>query len=110
MPGLGKCGGSTTCCVNETVCCEYALSADKVQSVWTNETNFLINGTIVVENNGDIGTPAVILQVDGTTVITVEPDECKSVTVSNMNSIEIAGLGGIGTTTIRVSFSLNYRF
>nr|WP_275080541.1 S-Ena type endospore appendage [Priestia filamentosa] len=81
--------------------------------VWTDTSTFAINGTIVVENNGTIGVSATAsLEVKGTAVtdFTGGPGEAQSITLNNIESIAIAGAGGTGTASVKVAFSLNYKF
>ncbi|MCF2132237.1 DUF3992 domain-containing protein [Strepomyces sp. STD 3.1] len=81
--------------------------------IWDDATNFVINGTIMVENNGieDVG-PTAALTVNGAAVggFVVAPGEARSITLDNLNSIGITGAGGTGTSSVKVSFSLNYQF
>lgn len=110
MAQLGKCNSGQLCCVNDAVCCTFDVVEGNAQLIWQDTTSFVINGTILLENIGAPGTATVTVIVDGLTVLTVAPGECKSVTVQDMNTISVAASGGTGTASVKVSFSLNYKF
>ncbi|MDO6448969.1 S-Ena type endospore appendage [Oceanobacillus profundus] len=115
MAKLGNCRAQT-CCVNDSVCCNVQLTTEgAAQLIYTDTTTFIINGTIVVENNGPTNGPSATLIVNGVaTAVVVAPGECESVTVNNINTISVQATPGTGTTGIispvTVSFSLNYKF
>lgn len=117
MAQLGGCGTGSSitnqnCCVNDGLCCTVTVQSDDPQTaIWTNSTNFTINGTVLVENNGQEGSPSVNVFVDGTTPGPIAPGECRALTVEDLNSIQIAPVaGGTGSTEVVVSWSLNYCF
>lgn len=104
--------------VNDSLCFTIDLgdTAGATLAIWEDTTTYVINGTILVENNGieDVG-PTAALAVNGTAVadFTVAPGEARSITVNNLNSLGIIGTGGtpVGTTgSVKVSFSLNYKY
>jgi len=115
---LGNCCETTstsTCCVNDSVCCTVDLkTGDGVggDGFYVNTSSFAINGTVMVENNGAPGTPAAGVFINGISpaAFTVEPGECKSRTFDVLNRIDITGVGGTGTSSVKVSYSLNYKF
>ncbi|KEP25314.1 DUF3992 domain-containing protein [Bacillus zhangzhouensis] len=114
MAILGGCNNEQTGFVNDAVCftVDLAAAADAVV-VWTDGTPFVINGTIMVENNGIVAVaPTVTLEVNGVAVpdFTVPPGESRSITLNDINSIGIVGTGGTSTGNIVVSFSLNYQY
>ena len=51
------------------------------------------------------------LTVNGTAVggFVVAPGECRSITMNDINSIAIVG-AGTGTSSVKISFSINYKF
>lgn len=55
MAQLGGCKGQVA--VNDAVCVTISLDAADTGAIdiWTNETSYRINGTILVENNGAEG-------------------------------------------------------
>ncbi|AOM14271.1 hypothetical protein BTI247_59400 (plasmid) [Bacillus thuringiensis Bt18247] len=82
--------------------------------MWNNNTNRVINGTIVIQNDGLIGigaTATAILTINGTIMcgFVVEPGESQSITMNNINSIGIIGAGN-NPSNVKVSFSINYKF
>jgi Protein of unknown function (DUF3992) len=116
MAQLGGCSSDELGVVNDAVCVTIDLPVTTVGTpipVWTDTSTFAINGTIVVENNGTVGiSPTASLEVNGTDVtdFTVGPGEAQSITLNNIESIAIAGTGGTGTASVKVAFSLNYKF
>ncbi|WP_353855649.1 S-Ena type endospore appendage [Bacillus sp. Bos-x628] len=115
MAILGGCSNEQTGFVNDAVCftLELAATAPDAVVVWTDGTPFVINGTIMVENNGVVAVaPTVTLEVNGAAVpdFTVPPGESRSITLNDINSIGIVGTGGTSTGNIVVSFSLNYQY
>ena len=73
----------------------------------------MINGTILVENNGltNAWDAGIIINGVVAPVITAAPGESHSITVNNLTSIEVQGSGtGTVNTPVKVSFSLNYNF
>ncbi|MEK4827331.1 S-Ena type endospore appendage [Niallia sp. FSL W8-0951] len=115
MAILGGCSNEQTGFVNDAVCFTIDLgdTGAVATPVWEDGTSFVINGTIMVENNGIVGVgPTASLTVNGTAVagFTVAPGESRSVTLNGINSIGIVGAGGTGTANVTVSFSLNYQY
>lgn len=115
MAQIGNCSSDQFGIVNDAVCCTVELDGTAVagDTIWTNDTIFVMNGTIMVENNGIVGvSPSVTLSVNGTAVpdFTVAPGECRSITINGLTTITVTGTGGTGTTVAKVSFSLNYKF
>lgn len=114
MAILGGCSNEQTGFVNDAVCFTIDLAAaEDAVVVWTDGTPYVINGTIMVENNGIAAVaPTVSLEVNGTAVtgFTVPPGESRSITLNDINSIGIVGTGGTSTGNIVVSFSLNYQY
>lgn len=112
MAKLGCCEGSGS--VNDAVCSSISIvSEEDPISIWTNETSFMINGTILVENKGLTGAPTAELLINGSTTssLDVEPGESKAITLDNLMSIGVQGsTGGTGTSPVKVSYSLNYTF
>ncbi|MEW4320419.1 DUF3992 domain-containing protein [Bacillus thuringiensis] len=116
MAQLGNCC-EQQCCVNDAVCCDVLLAQGSTvtQTVWTNNTTAVINGTIMVENNGSATSPSANLVINGTPLTPpspILPGECRAITVDNLSSVGLSATGGtVGTTaTVKVSFSLNYKF
>lgn len=102
-----------TCCVNDAVCCTIDVSTNtNLTTIYTDSSSFVINGTIIVENEPVSGTLTIVVFVNDTTGpvdIVVGPEECKAKTFSDINSITI-GVAGIGTAKVKISYSLNYKF
>ncbi|MFJ5623043.1 DUF3992 domain-containing protein [Peribacillus loiseleuriae] len=114
MAQIGNCCSEQLVGVNDALCftVDLADTATDTIDLWNNNTTFVINGTIMVENNGINGvTTTATLMVNGTAVtgFTVGPGEAMSVTMNNINSIGLVG-AGTGTASVKVSFSLNYKF
>ncbi|MFA1712926.1 DUF3992 domain-containing protein [Peribacillus frigoritolerans] len=114
MMQYGNCCNGQLGIVSDAVCFTVNLSntAGVALELWNDATPFIINGTIVVENNGTIGSsPTAALSVNGTPVggFIVIAGQAKSITMNNINSIGLIG-SGTGTASVRVSFSLNYKF
>jgi hypothetical protein len=107
---IGKCSSEQLCCVNDAVCCTFDVVEGNGQTIWIDATNFVINGTILLENTGAPGTATATVLVNGLPVLTAAPGECESATVQDMNSITVTAAGGTGTASVKVSFSLNYKF
>lgn len=110
MAILGGCSNEQAGFVNDAVCftLDLAAAADAVVG-----TPYVINGTIMVENNGVVAVaPTMTLEVNGTAVsdFTVPPGESRSITLSDLTSIGIVATGGTATGNIVVSFSLNYQY
>ncbi len=97
---IGNCCTEQLCCVNDAVCCTIILddTGGTALPIWDDATTFVINGTIMVENNGTA--------VGG---FVVAPGECRSITMNDINSIAIVG-AGTGTSSVKISFSINYKF
>lgn len=113
MAKLGNCH-SDPCCVNDAVCSTVRIVNQSLVRVWTNESPFNINGTIVVENplqDGNTTQQTVRLIITGSsgTNVNVAPGQTVALTVSGLRLIEIQGQGN-GTTDVKVSFSINYKF
>ena len=114
MAQLGSCCSDQLGAVNDAVCVNIVLedTGGEALSIWDDATTFVINGTIMVENDGIIGaSPTAALSVNGVPVggFVVGPGEARSITINGINSIGIVG-AGIGTARVKVSFSLNYKF
>ncbi|WP_000112439.1 S-Ena type endospore appendage, partial [Bacillus thuringiensis] len=73
-----------------------------------NNTNMIINGTILVQNNRIIGIgTTTALTVNDTTVcgFVVRPGESRSITMNDINSIGIVGVGaGVNSSNVKISF------
>ena len=114
MAQLGSCCSDDLGVVNDSVCFNIALvdtDGDPL-AIWNDATSYIINGTIMVENNGIIGaSPTAELTVNGAPVggFVIGPGEARSITMDNINSIGIVG-AGIRNSKVKVSFSLNYKF
>lgn len=114
MAQLGSCCSDQLGVVNDAVCINIVLddTGGTPLPIWDDATSFIINGTIMVENNGIIGaSPTAALTVNGTAVggFVIGPGEARSITMNDLNSIGIVG-AGTGTARVKVSFSLNYKF
>ncbi|ELK48221.1 DUF3992 domain-containing protein [Halobacillus sp. ACCC02827] len=115
MALLGGCSDMSVSSVNDAVCFTITLedtTAGTPVEVWEDSTGFAINGTIMIENNGITETsPTASLLVNDTEVtgFTVAPGESRAITLDNLNSIGISG-AGTGSSAVKVSFSLNYKF
>ena len=114
MAQLGSCCSDQLGVVNDAVC--FTVDLDDTGGtplpIWDDATTFIINGTIMVENNGTIGaSPTAALTVNGLAVggFIVGPGEARSITMNDINSIGLTG-AGTGTASVKVSFSLNYKF
>ncbi|QSX24526.1 DUF3992 domain-containing protein [Priestia megaterium] len=114
MAQLGSCCNDQLGVVNDAVC--FTIDLDDTGGtplpIWDDATTFVINGTIMVENNGTPGVgPTAALTVNGTAIggFVVAPGEARSITMNDINSIAIVG-AGTGTAIVKVSFSLNYKF
>ncbi|MGE8080911.1 DUF3992 domain-containing protein [Peribacillus loiseleuriae] len=118
MAQIGNCCNDPLVGVNDALCftIDIADTTGTPLVLWNDATTFVINGTIMVENNGTIGvSPTAALTVNGTPIagFIVGPGEAKSVTLNDINSIGIIGAGGTpagSTASVKVSFSLNYKF
>ncbi len=118
MAQIGNCCNDQLVGVNDALCFTIVLDDTNGTAIdlWNDATTFVINGTIMVENNGTIGVaPTASLTVNGTPVggFIVGPGEARSITMNDINSIGIVGAGGtpVGSTAnVKVSFSLNYKF
>ena len=115
MAQLGCCSSSGS--ANDAVCTTVSVVDDETPiSIWTNTTNFIMNGTVLVENQGVIDAWTVDIFINGsatpaTPALTILPGESKSISVNNLMSIEVQGeTGGTTATPVKVSFSLNYSF
>ena len=114
MAQLGSCCSDQLGVVNDAVCFTILLddTGGVALPIWDDATSFIINGTIMVENDGIIGaSPTASLVVNGVAVggFVVGPGEARSITMNDINSIGIIG-AGTGTARVKVSFSLNYKF
>ncbi|MGG0310803.1 DUF3992 domain-containing protein [Bacillus mycoides] len=114
MAQLGNCCNDQLGAVNDAVCCTIILddTAGLPLPIWDDNTNFTINGTIMIENNGTVGVGSTAaLTVNGTPVggFVVGPGECRSITMNDINSIGIVG-AGTNPSRIKVSFSINYQY
>ncbi len=115
MAQLGGCNNNPTVGVNDAVCVTFELGDTGEDSVpvWQDTTPYVMNGTIVIENNGIAGiAPTIGLMVNGTAVpdFEVGPGDARAITMDNIDSIAITATGGTGTGIVKVSFSLNYKF
>ncbi|MCP3027156.1 DUF3992 domain-containing protein [Halobacillus sp. A5] len=114
MAQLGFCSSNSLNAVNDSVCCTINLedTGETPVTIWEDATDFVINGTIMMENNGTTDTsPTVELYVDDTAVagFVLAPGECRSITLNDINSIGVVG-EGTGSSSVKISFSLNYKF
>ncbi|KGR76276.1 DUF3992 domain-containing protein [Ureibacillus sinduriensis] len=114
MAQLGGCNGEQLVGVNDAICFTVLLDDTGATPlpIWSDATTYIINGTIMVENNGVVGaSPTAALTVNGTAVdgFVVAPGEARSITMNDINSIALTGTGA-GTANVKVSFSLNYKF
>lgn len=114
MAQLGSCSNDQLVGVNDAVCFTVVLDDTGATPLplWSDTTTYIINGTIMVENNGIVGaSPTAALTVNGTAVdgFVVGPGEARSITINDINSIGLTGTG-TGTANVKVSFSLNYKF
>lgn len=116
MAQIGSCNGEQLVGVNDSVCLTLELDdAVAPTVVWTDVTPYIINGTIMIENNGIAGVGQdAALSVNGAAIadFVVVPGEARSITLDNINSISLLGSGGeVGAiSSINVAFSLNYKF
>ena len=116
MAQIGSCNGEQLVGVNDSVCLTLELDdAVAPTVVWTDITPYIINGTIMVENNGIVGVgQSAALSVNGTAVpdFVVVPGEARSVTLNDINTISLLGSGGDAGafSSVNVAFSLNYKF
>lgn len=81
---LGCCSNSSS--VNDAVCTTVAVTdATTPILIWENTTNFMINGTILIENLGITNAWDAGLLINGvvTPVLTVPPGESHSITVNH---------------------------
>ncbi|WP_102693317.1 S-Ena type endospore appendage [Rummeliibacillus pycnus] len=113
MAKLGNCH-MEPCCVNDAVCSTVHVVNQSLVTVWTNESPFNINGTIVVENplqDGNATQQTVRLIITGSsgTDVNIAPGQTVALTVRGLHIIQVQGLT-TGTTDVKVSFSLNYKF
>ncbi|SEO49035.1 Protein of unknown function [Amphibacillus marinus] len=115
MAQLGSCCGDELVGVNDAVCFTVDLEATGEGAdliLWEDETSFIINGSIMVENNGIIGaSPTAALTVNGAAIpgFTVAPGEARSITLNDIETIGLTGTG-TGTGSVKVSFSINYKY
>lgn len=113
---LGSCCDDSTVSVNDAVCMfidlEDTSGGDPI-TIWENDVDgFVINGTIMVENKGLVATaPVASLLVNGVAVtgFDVAPGEARAITMEDIDSISING-AGVGTSKVKVSFSINYTY
>lgn len=112
MAKLGSCGCSPIVGVNDAVCVTVDLADTDDIEIWTDDTSYIINGTILVENNAVAAGPTAGLTINGTPVatFTVAPGEARAITMNNLNSINLTGAGGTESGSVKVSFTLNYKF
>ncbi|USK86718.1 DUF3992 domain-containing protein [Peribacillus asahii] len=114
MANLGGFSNNPLNVISDSVSCSIELGDTNgaATTIWQDDTPFVINGTIVVENTGTMGvSPKAALHVNGAAIrgFVVAPGECRSVTVNDLRSISIVA-SGTGTAKIKISFSLNYKF
>ncbi|MBY0214918.1 MULTISPECIES: DUF3992 domain-containing protein [Priestia] len=118
MAQLGSCCSDSLGVVNDAVCFTVDLADTGGTEIvlWNDSTTFIINGTVMVENNGVTGVgPTASLTVNGVAVagFVVEPGSARAITVNDINTIGIIGTGGAplgSTSNVKISFSLNYKF
>ncbi|MBG9516629.1 hypothetical protein ABE47_32380 [Bacillus thuringiensis] len=115
MAQLGNCSSSQQSAVNDAVCSNIVLSdtGGNPIRIWDDATNRVINGTIVVQNDGIVGVGATAaLTVNGTAIggFVIGPGESRSITMNDINSIDIVGAGGTSPSNVKISFSINYKF
>lgn len=114
MAQLGSCCNDQQGLVNDAVCFTIDLEdtdGDELP-IWEDDTTFIINGTIMVENDGIVGaSPTAALSVNGAPVagFVVAAGEARAITINDLNSIGIVG-AGTGTANVKISFSVNYKF
>lgn len=117
MAQIGSCSSDQLVGVNDSLCFTVDLddTGEAPLEIWEDTSLYVINGTILVENNGTVAvSPTASLLVNGVAVtgFTVAPGEARSITVDNLDSIGLAGAGGTAgaTGSVKISFSLNYKF
>jgi len=114
LANLGGFSNNPLNVISDSVSCtiESGDTNGAATTIWQDDTPFVINGTIVVDNKGKVGaSPKAALLVNGTAIngFVVAPGECRSITVNDLHSISII-VTGTGTAKINISFSLNYKF
>ena len=113
MAQLGNCCNESDT-VHDAVCSRILLpnTNGTLLPVWENDTGFVINGTIVVKNEGSSTAPTAQIFVNGMSIpgLNVPPGQTRSVTLDNLKLIQIDGIGGALTSEIQIDFSLNYQF
>ncbi|MED4045149.1 MULTISPECIES: DUF3992 domain-containing protein [Priestia] len=118
MADLGSCCSDNLGVVNDAVCFTINLgdTDGSPVSIWSDGTTFVVNGTIMVENNGiaNVGSTAALF-VNGSAIegFVVAPGEARAITLNDINTIGIVGAGGtpVGSTSkVKISFSINYKF
>ncbi|OIJ16938.1 hypothetical protein BKP45_20810 [Anaerobacillus alkalidiazotrophicus] len=109
MAQLGKCFPTTLCCVNDAVCCDISVTVGTGPvDLYTNSTNFPVNGTFMVDNsNSSTGN---VTLTDGTNAIDVAPGTCQAITYSDINNGESITWQTTAAADFKVSFSINYKF
>ncbi|MFC0522046.1 S-Ena type endospore appendage [Pontibacillus salicampi] len=109
MSQIGGCRNGS-CCASDAMCCTAVVEDQETTFIWRDDTNFIINGTVRVENFGIEGAPSVNVFVNGGLKLTVAPEACQGITLNDMNLIELVGVGGTGSSTVEVSLSINYSY
>lgn len=100
------------CAINDIVSFTINLgdTGGDILPIWNNDTNSIINSTIIIENKGsNTGSPKAALIVNRIPVkgFMVNPNTVRTITMDNIKSI---GLIGTGIANIKFAFSLNYKF
>lgn len=114
MAQIGNCNNTVSpAVVNDAVCTTISLSdtGGTPTIIYENSSTFLVNGTILIENNGVGASPTAALLIDGVQIpgFVVAPGSSRAYTAPTINTISLIGAGA-GTTSIKIAFSLNYRF
>lgn len=114
MAQIGRCEGQVA--VNDAVCVTVTLDETATDGIdlWENETNYRINGTILVENNGATGAPTATLvgTDEAAPLLEVDPGSAQTVTVDDITTLSLAPVpdGTTGSSSVKISFSLNYKY
>lgn len=111
MAQLGSCHSDSSS-AHDAVCLTMLLpnTQGALLPIWENTTGFIINGTIIVENEGNKNSLIAVIFVNGEPVLFVPSGETRSITLNDNNTIEVDGVSGTQVGEIKVSFSLNYSF
>jgi hypothetical protein len=91
------------------VCCTVCIS-NGVQTIWTNDTSFTVDGTITVENNAIFPFQSTALVINEHVSPPILPGQSNTFTVSNIHSIAIGVFSPEpARSNVKVLFSLNYK-